>query len=664
MWASERKYRGWMRNEKDIPTVKPRRIAGMPALAPAALLALFAAWCGTFPGGATFWGSALGIAALLGFLFLSAPTVRWGPAALWLAVAASTLASPVPRAGWMAVVLLPAFLALPGAVARAWSREEDRRRGLRVVSLVVALVALWGLIDFAVRDLPRAAMPLGHHNLLAVWLAALLPLALIPARERGPWRWMALGSALLAAGTILATRSLAGAAALAFEAVVALILVARVRWGWILLAIAALVVTQAPRIAEIASGEDLSMRARAVYYEAAWDGIRARPLLGWGPGSVAWTAADFWEPVPGVNPWGEILADLHSLPLQVGYELGLAGLLLSLVLAGVFLRRRIADMRAETQPILAGLVGLGGAAIAALGGASLAVTALPLAFAVCAGAALSVGTREPGGSRLPLRLYAVAAGLLLFPTEAARLSYDQAVARPEEALPALERAVRLDPSFPLYRMQLALRQPQGGNGAADQALRAARDGRAVGTLWTVAGTLGFEARRPWASDALARACALDPLSPFPPFFRMALSGEPKAGAHALLAEPRLAAATIWEDKPDLFPRSLKELRQWPGVEKDLKNELIAVAPRPEERRGETGLVHLDIDTDPEVSLALYAFRRRPFPASKALIEVRINLVQRLALPPATSHPTSARDAFRGVCKAPLRSPREQSMVIP
>lgn len=639
----------------------------MAALAPPALLALFAAWCGTFPGGATFSGSALGTAALLVFLGVAAPPVRPLPAALWLAVAASAWVSPVPRAGWMAVVLLPAFLALPAAVARVWREEEERRRGLRAVSLVVALVSLWGLTDAAVRDLPRAAMPLGHHNLLAAWLAALLPLALLPAREKGPWRWIALGSALLAAGTILATRSLAGSAALAFEALLALFLAARsrrVRWGLVLLAVT-LAATQAPRLAGILSGEDLSMRARLVYYEAAWEGFQARPLLGSGPGSAAWTAAELWEPEAGVNPWGESLSDFHSLPLQAAYELGLAGVLLSLILAAVFLRRTMTAGERQA-PVLAGLAGLGGAAMAALAVAPLAITALPLAFAVCAGAALSVSLSGRGGSRLPLRLYAFAAGLVLIPTEAARWSYDRAVAaESEEVIPALERAVRLDPSFPLYRMQLALRQAQGRSAdAAEQARRAAKDGHAVATLWTVAGTLGFEARRPWTTAALARACALDPLSPFPPFFLMAASRNPRSGAHALLAEPRLAAATIWEGEPDLFRRSLEEVRRWPGVESDLKYSLHSAAPRTEERRGETGLVHLDIDTEPEVSLSLYTFRRRPFPTSVPLIEVRMNLLQRLALPPATSLPTSSSDAFQGVCKTPLRSPREQAVFIP
>ena len=118
----------------------------MYGLLPPLLLALYGAWCGTFAWGPSSPASLAAALSLLGTLLWIAPSwrdpLRLGgsgrllPLALWIAVAASAWASPVPRAGWMAVLLLPAFLVLPAVVERCWRREEDRRRGLRDQALV------------------------------------------------------------------------------------------------------------------------------------------------------------------------------------------------------------------------------------------------------------------------------------------------------------------------------------------------------------------------------------------------------------------------------------------------------------------------------------------------------------------------------------------------
>ncbi|HEY4590956.1 MAG TPA: hypothetical protein VIJ61_01030, partial [Thermoanaerobaculia bacterium] len=228
----------------------------MYGLIPPLLLALFGAWCGTFAWGPSWQASAAGTLALLGALLWIAPswrdplrlgaTGRLLPWALWIAAAASAWASPVPRAGWVALILLPAFLALPAVVERCWRREEDRRRGLRALALTVAGVSLWALIDWLALGSPRPAMPLGHHNLLAAWLVILLPLAVLPAREPGPWRFLGLAAGGLAAGTVLASRSLAGCAALGVAALLAFGFRAgrsRQRWGWLALLAAALLIS-------------------------------------------------------------------------------------------------------------------------------------------------------------------------------------------------------------------------------------------------------------------------------------------------------------------------------------------------------------------------------------------------------------------------------------
>lgn len=625
--------------------IKPYN-ALMPGLIPPLLLLLFGAWCGTFAGSASAAGSTVGAAVLL-VAALGTPwkdPLRLGrfgrllPPALWIVAAVSAWRSPVPRASWMALLLLPAFFLLPGAVARWWNRLSSRG-----VTVLVVSVSLWALIDYAVRDLPRVAMPLGQHNLLASWLVILLPLSLLTAREPGIWRWLGLAGGLLPAVTILATLSLAGNLALAAEAVIALIWIVRRRrsWAWGLIPLALVaglgLYSQRARIASIVAGQDLSMRGRVVYYEGALEGFRARPGLGWGPGSAAWTAASFFDPVPGVSPVGESVGELHSLPLHLAYEMGTVGLIVAFALGAAFFAKRISEMGEDTLRF-AGLVGLCGAAVASLGSAALAVTALPVAVAVVAGAAL--GETAAPDRRLPVVLYVLMAALGLAPLQAARWAYERQ---------ELAAAIRLDPAFPLYRMRQALLQ-----GDAELALGAARDASGVATLWTVAGILGGE------REALERACELDPFNPFPPFYLMTLDpaaeSAPRRGAHALLAEPRLAAATFWEDHPELLDRSIMALRRWPEVDPGWKLALIARLPPA--RQGRTARIGLEIDTEPPLALSLHTFRRLPFPLEWPLVQVRLSALSLLDLPPATTLPGPAFDV---ICPATQRSADGQAM---
>lgn len=637
----------------------------MTGLIPPLLLLLFGAWCGTFAGSASAAGSTVGAAALL-LAVLGTPWKdplglgRFGrllPPALWVVAALSAWRSPVSRASWMVLLLLPAFFLLPATVARWWNRSSSRG-----ITVLVIGVSLWALIDYELRDLPRVAMPLGQHNLLATWLVILLPLSVLTAREPGIWRWVGLAGGLLPAVTIVATLSLAGNLALAAEALVAFVWLVRKRRSWVwgvipLVLVAGLGLwSQRARIASIVAGQDLSMHGRMVYYEGGLEGFRERPVLGWGPGSAAWTAAAFFDPVPGVSPFGESVGELHNLPLHLAYELGTAGLVVALLLGTVFFARRASGMGQDPLRF-AGLVGLCGAAVAFLGSAALAVTALPVAVAVAAGAALgetagaalgetagaALGEETaPPARRLPVVVYVLVAALGLAPLQAARWAYERR---------ELATAIRLDPSFPLYRMRLALLQ-----GDADLALGAARDAQGVATLWTVAGILGGE------REALERACELDPFNPFPPFYLMALDpgaeSAPRLGAHALLAEPRLAMATFWESHLDLLDRATAVLRTWPGVDPGWKEALIGALPSPRERQGRTARMGLEIDTEPSLALSLHTFRRRPFPAQWPLVQVRIAALSRLGLPPAT---TLAGPELGVICRAPRRSSDGQAM---
>ena len=657
----------------------------MSGFFPPLLLALFGAWCGTFAWGPSWPASAAAALAILGSLLWIAPpwrdplrlgaTGRLLPWALWIAVAASGWASPVPRAGWVALILLPAFLVLPGVVERCWRLEEDRRRGLRALALAVAGIALWSLIDWLALGSPRPAMPLGHHNLLAAWLVILLPLAVLPARETGPWRFAGLAAGGLAVAAILASRSLAGCAALAAAALLAFGARAgrsRRRWGWLALLAAALLVSfiQLPRALRIASGADLSAQARGAYLAAGIEGFQARPMLGWGPGSVPWTAAAFLEPVLRVNPWGESVGDLHSLPVQLAYELGATGLLLVAGLIVLFFVRRIAEREEGRDPalLLGGLLGLGSGAVASLGSGALAVTALPLAAAVAAGAALAgSGRGKARSSRLPVRIYALAALLALAPLEVARWHYDRARlagAKPGEAEAELAAAMRLDPAFPLYPMRLALLRagtPEGRDRAAGLALRAAEKGNAIPSFWLIAGILGRSAKAPWAGAALEKACFLDPLDPFPPYYGMLANpadpDAPALGAQALLNEPRLAAAVFWERHPELLAQSLTLVRAWPGVDAGWKEALLAAVPSGG-RSGPIKKVELTIDTEQEETLSLTAFRRRPWGIPWGLVDVRQPLWDGFRVPPAAASKGTAPNFYRAApCRRSLAGQR-------
>ena len=103
--------------------------------------------------------------------------------------------------------------------------------------------------------------------------------------------------------------------------------------------------THLERAQRIVSRDDSSWRSRAVYAKAGWEGFAERPLLGWGPGSVPWTATRFTKPVPLLNPPSEIVGDLHSWPVQLGYETGMTGLILCAALVLLFTQRRLGELR-------------------------------------------------------------------------------------------------------------------------------------------------------------------------------------------------------------------------------------------------------------------------------------------------------------------------------
>ena len=564
-------------------------------------------------------------------------------------------------------------------MARCWRSERARRLGLRALAGAVGGVALLSLAGIAWLHTGRASLPLGHHNLLAAWLVILLPLAILPARETGGWRWLGWGSGLAGAGAVLASQSLLGIAGLAIEALaVALLLVWRhgpdrrtsgLTAGLALLLLSSGGAVASPRVWQILSGSDPSAGARAVYYRGGWEGFLARPLLGWGPGSAAWTVARFLRPRPGLNPPSEVVGELHSLPVELAYELGITGLLLASGLAAIFFVRRMAERRTASDPLLlaAGLLGLLGGGVVSLGNASLAVTALPVAAALAAGAALAGEGRNPGvpgefrGQATPPPASGGIWGGLPpapFPSPPRRLPLRSGDRRadfpgsPEPARPSGRSRSRLSPLPGAARLAAS----GGRAGSGGRSLPCGRRSRppewdrcgsppeSWGWASTGPGPRGH-LPRPAPSIRSPRSPPTSSPSPAP-----RSPDAPSNAAHALFAEPRLLAAPFWEVHGRLRSAALREAASREGIDSGWRAALVTAAGRllrgPLEAPNEPGWLALEIDQTPSLSLSLYAFRRPPWPLEWPLVEVRPAALAVLDLPPASALETSSAAAFR------------------
>lgn len=664
-------------------------------LAPVLVTALFVAGFGTFPNGATAWGAGLGTLTLLAMAGLAREYGqdplrlgrygRWLPLAVWLAVGTSVAVSTVPRAGWVGWILLPSYLLLPAAVERCWREPPALAWGLRGLAVVVLTVAAWALFHRWFFDAPRPAMPLGHHNLLATWLVTLLPLSVVPVRDSGPWRPVAAATGAVSVVTVFATGSFVAVLALTVQVATAIFWLgrgrpwARFRWPALLLPAVALVVFRAQRILELLRGADSSWQARWGYVQAGWEGFLKRPLVGWGPGSTAWTLAESLQPVPGVNPPGQVVSHLHALPLQIAYELGIVGFVAALGLGGtLWFRRSWERGQARDEPVArASLLGLLGGMVALAGGGPLSITALPVALGVAAGAgAASLGPRPVASRGRGVWVYLVVAGLGVTPVVWAQAWYDVAATGKVEPWIALERARQLDAHFPLYEARLAWLRAElepGSREAARQGLEAARSARGLAPLWLAAGLLGRDAGEPWSRFAFLEACRLDPLGALAPFYLMMDDqGDPRAvdfGARALVAEPRLGAALFWDERQDLLATTLQRVASWPGVEPGWRVEflrqmqqmrqMLTIEGLPDPGDLPTVEVTLEVDPVPSVSFSLFQFRRRPWPAHLGRVELAATRVAAITVPSPARLASTDPHAFQGLASCRSAEPAPQ-----
>lgn len=652
-------------------TLGPVLLGWLPCL----LLAAFAFELGTFPGAARANQTIVGHLLLLAVWVSALRSWDWGqqlPSRIWgmillgtALLVGSSLSSPVPRAGWTGLSLLPAWVCVPLWMATCWRGPRALMWGLRGLAVVLASVSVWALVLRGGSAAGPAAMPLGHHNLLAAFLLPLLGMVSVLGsigNRRIFWdRALAITSLALGVVALMATGSLAGGIALLVMAsVVVLLKIVGEKGGqdnvtavgrWVVLGsfsvftflALGLLTHQYDRIQSLWSGTDTSLQARMTYWQAGLSGFSERPWWGWGPGSSHWTLSQHLDPRPGINPSGQVVADLHSFPLQILYELGLLGCLgAALLLAGLFSAVRSRGVGRwqdlSSGSLFAGAAGgLIGVGVFSLSGFSLDVPALPMALMPCL--AVLVGAPAPGfQARVDLgakplkmgRVFKVLAWSSVISLAAwqgsrdlAHWYYDQAL-RDEEARPtALRTALALDPHFPLYAWQLSQEEP-----APELAWRAAESARGLAVFWLTAGDQQED--NALRVEAWRLASALDPLSA-PAYFRLA-TAESSAGAgtrerrlwaaKALLLEPLLVAAVPWHETDGLLLEVAQELAGDPSLNVYWRHRLLDLAHK---RRPvtEPTTMGLKLDAVPSESLSLFAFRRQPWP----------RIVTRIALDP-------------------------------
>ncbi|MEM8995093.1 MAG: O-antigen ligase family protein [Acidobacteriota bacterium] len=674
-----------------------------PALLPALLVFAFAVELGTF------YGAAGGVQALVGHgaLWLLAvhtlPKVSvrsLGPPILaWAALAVSVALSPVPRAGATALAVSPFFWLIPTWTASLWADPAARRLGLRGLAWCLGAVAGGALVAWRVYDTPGTSLPLGHHNLLASWLVALLPLALL-RRQVGAVTAGVAGA--LGVAALAATGSLAGAVGLAAAGAVWMVGEAfrgdgerrtgrRRRWlgGLALAAVAASTLALgSDRVRAVLAGDDLSLRARWGYMEAAFRGVLERPAFGWGAGSARWTLAEHLRPTPGVHPPGEVVAHVHSLPLQTLYELGAVGVVLlavaflwALRLLTPRLRRERggappAESRAIRRAAGLGLLGLG---VSSLGGLDLSVTAVPAAAAVLCGVIASTSRRRRSPGRRVGRVAGwTAAALLVFwqlPRDLAHIDYDRArraalpgdgPADPEGAIRHLASARARDPGYPLYGARAdgfadeepsVFRRVPGTVGG--DARPAAEVAYGVAALWLRAGERALAAGEPAAARrAYLRACDLDRLGAVAPFRLAALDpldpAAPSFAGRALVAEPRLLASTGWP--PGLVDAAVGAVLGVDGLDPGWRLALDEASRRVARRRTagdfepSPARLGLRMDRTDGESVSLFTFRRRPWPMRLATLELERGLLPAIDLPSAARLELTDRSIFTEGCR--------------
>jgi len=472
---------------------------------------------------------------------------------------------------------------------------------LVIVCVSAAVICtLLGIVVAHWRGEGTLALPLGNRVLMAGLLTLTTPLAIGGFRTHqggsaGKLLWLS-GALILAVG-VIETRSAIAIMLLPFGVVLVLVAgekrrlrVAATLGLAILILCGALYVgrfgplTRVTSIVRSGADSTQSLENRLRYWSGALAAIGEKPLAGWGAGQVGITYPPFRIQRPGYAPSGEVVADLHSVPMQWAYEFGLIGLVLRLSAFGVLLS---SGYSRKTPTQRSAVISLGVFGVFCLLHYNLSNPATSALAVVIAVMAVDGGTQfklaNLASKRLGLVLICCALALLSFQARLDYANYLLALSASQPAKEAIEATLRagiVDSRGGFYDAVAAIRIEQLGEDskdrpfllhAADSHYRRALDLSPWSSHLTAAYAdfLIRAGRQCEAVEMLQRAVSLD--------FYFSLSHFNLANAYsscrasdaavteagiAILTAPTLAYSAQWRKNPEFLSRALDESLEW------------------------------------------------------------------------------------------------------
>lgn len=535
------------------------------------------------------------------------------PAAPWLALAyamagtvlISALMSPFRPVAllWSAPLLagLATFLVVVDWLHAEPGKANERRERARVclfsflaAAALVSVVQWWRAIagapaiDFVAA---RNIWPLGHPNYTAGLALLLLPMAVqIVRRRRGRWQIAAAGGTLLALAMLFSSGSrggFLGLGMLALAAWIAVPLSRRKKWQLAIAGAAAALIfglghprTRAMFLPQpVDAPPNPSNVQRTAMLTAGWRMGRDRPLLGWGPGTTPLAFPAYRAELAG---GADNVLQLHSLPVQLWAELGLAGLACALAFTVLFVRAAPQDPTS--------VIALAGYGVFALTDWQLDVPVFGAVIAVLAAFIVQPAPARGRSAGLVTGVFTLGCLTLLLgfarrdptpPLNSRALALARDPASASQAVSLFNESLARNPDQEIAHFNLGWLQVVSNPAAAEQHFRAAvhlvpdKGGAYFG--------LGLARLNQGRSEAAAHAFALealnDPLFLVSPWWREpAIAATRDATATELgrliaITRPALAAGSWAAKELDLVAKYAGQLGHVPpGPEKSYRRE--------------------------------------------------------------------------------------------
>ncbi len=295
--------------------------------------------------------------------------VMWAMLAYVLIRWLSTIQSIAPAqslwgdSGWRSGLWLTLTGVILFVLARQqFSTPERREAAITAILIGSGLVAAYGvgkvLNPFDHEDVVRTASTMAHPNLLAAYLAMVMPLAAaraLAAKRRAWWAGLLVLQSLCLIFTYSRAGWLAALSGLAILGIAQFWMAGRYRLaqGFAALLVIGLIVLlilsllpplpgDAPRALQTLTSlfrwKGATAQIRLYGWQASLDGIRARPWLGYGPATFGFVLERYLP--PELAPFGGAAAlgrRTHNVYLETAIESGLIGLAAYLVLLAAVL---------------------------------------------------------------------------------------------------------------------------------------------------------------------------------------------------------------------------------------------------------------------------------------------------------------------------------------